>query len=283
MESLLNSIMPDSSESTNEAPAQNPSSEPVQLEKPKDDPFSKKFAALSRKERDFSKREKDLARREAQLRSSQPVTKQEPAIPFEQRLKQDPLRALKEAGLGYEKLTELALNDGKLPMDMQMQLMREELEAKTRSEIDSIRKQLEDRDLESAKRNEEETLNNFKKSIENAINSSDKFRHIKETGLHSRVFDTIQNHYDQSGSVLDVEEAAALVEKEVEDHFKSLFTKLGYGASKPESDPSLPPSEKSIPPSLSYERTASLSPAHSQGKSYEEIREEAKKLLRWED
>ena len=38
----------------------------------------------------------------------------EPEIPLEYKLKQNPLKALEEMGLSYEKLTELMLNDGKL-------------------------------------------------------------------------------------------------------------------------------------------------------------------------
>ena len=38
-------------------------------------------------------------------------------------------------GLSYDKLTELALNDGKLTPEMQMRLMREELEGDYKSKV----------------------------------------------------------------------------------------------------------------------------------------------------
>ena len=95
------------------------------------DQFASKFAALSRKEKALRERESEYESRfeemERQLAEYE-QSNQEPEIDWEHMLRNDPLGALEEAGLGYDKLTELALNDGKLTPDMQLSAMRQVLE-----------------------------------------------------------------------------------------------------------------------------------------------------------
>ena len=116
---------------------------------PDRDDFSRKFAALSRREKEIRAKEAEYEKRIADLENRFTVKEpeKEPEVPFEYKLKQNPLKALEEMGLSYDKLTELALNDGQLTPDMQMKLMREEIENGYQSKY----KELEDRILEKEK------------------------------------------------------------------------------------------------------------------------------------
>ena len=95
------------------------------------DQFASKFAALSRKEKALRERESDYESKFEEMErklSEYEAKNKEPEVDWEHMLRNDPLKALEEAGLGYDKLTELALNDGRLTPDMQMAAMREEIE-----------------------------------------------------------------------------------------------------------------------------------------------------------
>ena len=74
---------------------------------------------------------------------------QEPEVDWEQMLRNDPLGALEEAGLGYDKLTELALNDGKLTPDMQIAAMREEIERDYKRKFEDLEERLQAKEEES--------------------------------------------------------------------------------------------------------------------------------------
>ena len=100
------------------AEPQEESNEFKDLEQPQDSEFDRKFAALSRKEKALRDRELELDKK---------YGNKEKELPLERRIRANPLKALEELGLDYDKLTELALNDGRLTPDMQMKLMREEL------------------------------------------------------------------------------------------------------------------------------------------------------------
>mgnify|MGYP006287904407 FL=1 len=118
------------------------------------DEFGSKFAALSRREKALRERESqidaklaELEERFAQMQQPQkPEPEVEPELPLEYRLKKDPLNTLKELGLGYEQLTNLALNDGKLTPEMQMDLLKQEIDQKYSSEIDQLKQELQERD-----------------------------------------------------------------------------------------------------------------------------------------
>ena len=100
-----------------------------QLESQDNGEFDKKFAALSRKEK---------ALRDRELELEQKYGNKEKELPLERRIRANPLKALEELGLDYDKLTELALNDGRLTPDMQMKLMREELENDYREKFNNL-------------------------------------------------------------------------------------------------------------------------------------------------
>ena len=110
------------------------------------DQFASKFAALSRKEKALRDRESEYESKfeEMERRLEEYETNsQEPEVDWEHLLRNDPLGALEEAGLGYDKLTELALNDGRLTPDMQMSAMREEIERDYKRKFEDLEERLQ--------------------------------------------------------------------------------------------------------------------------------------------
>lgn len=206
--------------------------EELETEESKDkDPFDAKFAALSRREKAFREEveqknkalDEKLAMIQEKLSAFEEVNKEpepEPEIPFEQRLKRDPLQALRDAGYDYDTLTNIALNDGKLTPEMEMKLMKEELESGYKSEIQKLREQLEEqkeKESQLAKEKEEQeyskTVENFKSEIRSFVDSSESHDLIKEYKAHDQIFEVISSHHAETGKVMDVEEAANYVEE----------------------------------------------------------------------
>lgn len=207
---------------------QEQSQEPQQQEP---DEFASKFAALSRKEKDLRERERQMEQRiqeyEAkmqQLQQPEPEAK-EPELPLDYRIKKNPIAELEKLGLTYEDLTQMVLNDGKPSTDLQLKLMREEIER----DYESKYKQLEDRLLEKEKQEEEAnyqtTLNTFKSEIKSHIDQSEEYELIREQDAYDLVYDVIQDFYNENGSILDTTEAAKQVENYLEEEARKLFEK----------------------------------------------------------
>jgi len=167
---------------------QNEQTEQIEeTEEPKNDEFSSKFAALSRREKQLREREMQLqeqyesklAELEQRIQSlQQPETIEEttePELPLEYRLKKNPLKTLEELGLSYDTLTNLALNDGNLTPEMKMELMQQEIDQKYSKQIEELKNELLERDKRAEEEKYEETVNNFKNEIANFVNDNDEY------------------------------------------------------------------------------------------------------------
>ena len=191
------------------------------------DQFASKFAALSRKEKALRDREseyeskfEEMERRLAEYETNS----QEPEVDWEHLLRNDPLGALEEAGLGYDKLTELALNDGRLTPDMQMSAMREEIERDYKRKFED----LEDRLQEKEETEAEEYYNGVQENFQHEIGSfvrenGEDYELIAASEADSLVYDVIEEHYNETGRILDLKEAADAVESYLEDEAGKLL------------------------------------------------------------
>ena len=198
-----------------------------QQEESSQDQFASKFAALSRKEKALRDREAEYESKfeEMERRLAEYETQsQEPEVDWEQLLRRDPLRALEEAGLGYDKLTELALNDGKLTPDMQMSAMREEIERDYKRKFEDLEERLQAKEEAEA----EEYYNNIQDNFQHEIGSfvrenGENYELITASEADSLVYDVIEEHYNETGRILDLKEAADAVESYLEDEAGKLL------------------------------------------------------------
>ena len=137
------------------------------------DQFASKFAALSRKEKALRDREyeyeskfEEMERQLAEYEEAQ----REPEVDWEHMLRNDPLRALEEAGLGYDKLTELALNDGKLTPDMRLEAMRQELENDYQRKFEELEERLNAKEQSEVESYYDSVQENFQDQISGSGN-----------------------------------------------------------------------------------------------------------------
>ena len=181
----------------------------VREQEGEDDQFSRKFAALSRREKDIRAKEADYEYRMRELEEKLQELQnppEEPQAPIEERLRRNPFETLEEMGLGYDKLTELALNDGKLTPEMQMKLMREELEHGYKSKFEELEERLAQKEQEEEYNKYESIETNFKQEIDSFVNGKDEFELINANGASDLVYDVIEEHYNDTGRVLNMDE-----------------------------------------------------------------------------
>ena len=209
-----------------------------QQEESSQDQFASKFAALSRKEKALRDREADYESKFEEMErrlAEYEAQSQEPEVDWEQLLRRDPLRALEEAGLGYDKLTELALNDGKLTPDMQMAAMREEIERDYRRKFEDLEERLHAKEEAEAEEYYNSVQENFQYEIGNFINENNEtYELINASEADTLVYDVIEEHYNETGRILDLKDAADAVESYFEEEagklmkLKKLSGRLDY-------------------------------------------------------
>ena len=254
----------------------------------KSDDFSRKFAALSRREKEIRAKEaeydKRIAELEERLGSFGKKPEPEPELPIEYRLKKDPLRALEDMGLSYDKLTELALNDGKLTPEMQMRLMREELEGDYRKKFEELENRLIEKEKSDEQRRYDDIQRGFQNEIEDfVISNSDKYELIQANEANDIIYDVIEEHYNETGRILDIEEAADAVENYLEEEAEKLLS-LGKLRSKfgIENDFEQEESPRQSQVTLSNAMSAQANERVGRKLSDDESKALAAKMLKWD-
>ncbi len=254
--------------------------------KKEEDLFSKKFAALSKKEKQIRQREAQLnakmAELESKLKGLEPKAEpKKPNIPLERRLKENPLEALKEMGLSYEKLTELALNDGKVSVEDRLELMREQLEERHRSEIEAIRNELMEKEKKVEEERYKEVIQNFMGELTSFVNNNADYELIRANDAVPLVYEVIQQHHAKTGRILSNEDAANHVESHLLEEAKKLLKlkKLGY---KEEPKVEKKPAPQPAAPTLSNSNSTVLSnKVGVEVKSDAELKKIAASMLKW--
>lgn len=252
------------------------------------DQFSKKFAALSRREKDIRTKEQEYEQKLADLQAKydsvapkQEEVNEEETLPLEYRLKRNPLKTLEELGFGYEKLTELALNDGKLPPEMQMKLMKEELESDYKKKFEALEEKLTAKELQEQEQKYDAVVNNFKSEIKELVASdTETYELINASDSQDLVFDIISQHYEETNRILPIEEAAQAVEQHLVEEFGkySNLKKLSSSGEKAD-EPSLDQLRQS--PTLSNDLSAQSVNNSDTKLSDEESKAMIAKMIKW--
>ena len=186
-------------------------------------------------------------------------------------------------GLSYDKLTELALNDGQLTPDMQMKLMREEIENGYQSKY----KELENRILEKEKNDEQRRYDDietgFKNEIESFVSSNpEQFELIQANEAKDVVYEVIEEHYNETGKILDIKEAAEAVESYLEEEATKLL-QLSKVRSKfnPGDNEQEPQRQSQV--TLSNAHSAQANERVAKKLSDEESKRAMAEMLKWDD
>ena len=250
------------------------------------DKFASKFAALSRKEKalrdkeaEYQSKFEEMERRLAEYESKE----KEPEVDWEQLFRRDPLRALEEAGMGYDKLTELALNDGKLTPEMQLAAMREEIEGDYQRRFEELENKLAEKEKAEEEAYYNSVQENFQEEIGNFVaQNQEKYELIEASQANDLVFDVIEEHYNETGNVLNIEEAADAVESYLEEEAHK-FMKLKKISARLGVDPKEIVQEEDSQVTLSNDHSAQVQyDGANRMLSNEESKARAAKMLQWD-
>lgn len=179
-------------------------------------PLSPQFVALAKKEQAIRK-----ARQE--LKAQQEAFERERAnYVAKESLKTDPLSALNELGLTYDKLTELQLSQQNPDPNQQTLEQLEKLKAQLEERLSSFDQKLADRDKQAY----DAAVNQIRRDVELLVDSDPSFETIKASGEIGAVVELIEKVFHKEGQILTVEEAAKLVEEALVERESDRLQKL---------------------------------------------------------
>lgn len=197
-----------------------------------EDPISTQYANLARKEKAI--RAKALQQEQAYKAKEAAMLAREEAFKAKEaeyqskyiskdKLSQDTLNALADAGLTYDQITELMLNSNS-PERKQQSDYEKRLDAKLaeleRKQADGVKAQQEQQTQAY-----QQAIKQIKSDTTSLVTSDPNFETIKETNSIDDVVELIERTFKQDGILLSVEDAAKQVEDYlVEEAFK--LTKL---------------------------------------------------------
>ena len=246
------------------------------LEPSQDSEFDRKFAALSRKEKALRDRELELEKKYG--------GNKEKELPLERRIRSNPLKALEELGLDYDKLTELALNDGRLTPDMQMKLMREELENDYREKFNNLEERLNAKEKKEEEAKYDAVKQGFVGEINSFINENKTdFEYVAHNDATDVVYDVIEEHYNETGRILDIKEAVQAVESYLEEEAEKLLNlgKVKNRLTSLKDEYEQPQRQSQV--TLSNAHSAQANERVAKKLSDEESKREMARMLKWDE
>lgn len=256
------------------APVETPAVEApaVETPKPEDDPkFASKFAALTRREQGVRQKEQEIKTKEAEYKAYQ----------ADQKLMNDNILAwLEKKGYGFDKLTQLALNDGKKPAEMQVQELREQLERE--------KQEREEAEKTRAQKSYEEQKTNFVAEISDFISANAEAYELTSVAEEPAelIYNVIEQHYKKTQRVLPIKDAVELVEKHFETEMDTKYSKLKkiqakFAPKEPVVEPKTPVAQPRSQTITNSQAAAVATPHTKQVMSIEESKANAAKLLKW--
>lgn len=195
--------------------------------------YNSKFAALSRKEKEIRLREQEVEHKLAEFEAkmaefqtqNQAEPQAEPELPLEYQLKKDPLKTLETLGISYEDLTKMVLNDGEMSTDMQLRLMREEMERDYKSKFNELENKLTEKEKAEEEAKYNKVISDFKTDINQFVDGSEQYELIQANEAYDLVYDVIEQYYQENGRILDTAEAADQVEEYLTEELKKVLEK----------------------------------------------------------
>lgn len=184
----------------------------------------------ARKERQLRGRIKELEQRETALKAKE--TQYETGYVQKDRLVKDPFAVLNEAGLGYDKLTEMLLQSPN-PNDPTYRAVMAKIASMEEAQ-QRIMKQSE----EAQTKQHEQALNQIRNEVKLMVASDESYETVKSLGLEEAVVELVQETFDKDGYLMDISEAASKVEEHlVEEAYKMSQLKKIQARLAPKAEP----------------------------------------------
>jgi len=254
-----------------------------EVKKTEDTDFSRRFAALSKRQKDLFNKEQELKKQELRYKELEEI---------ESLREKNPLEYLKKKNMNFDDLLSSVLKENEPPtVEDKLTALEKKIEAYQKAEEEKALRAKEEAE-KAAKENEQKAIDGFKKEIDAFIKSDvEKYELINANGATEMVFEVISENYQKTQQVMPTEEAAQLVEAYLEQELDKIL-KLKKVASKfgpkPEEKLGLNPVDKmqqQAPHLLTQTLKSTVTPSASSSTSdanlsFEERMEKAKALMR---
>ncbi len=195
-------------------------------------PLSPQFAALAKQKRALQLKEQEILAKEKALETQSGGMKS--LEEYRARIKANALSVLMEEGVTYDQLTEQILATNQDNVDL----------SALKSEIQALKDDLNAQKTSTSERDaatEQQVLAQIKRDADSLIAQGDDFEMIREAGYGPKVVELIHKTFKTTGELLDTQEAASLIEKELlEESLK--FAKIKKVQSR--LNPTPPPQQK---------------------------------------
>ena len=236
-----------------------------------EDLFTKRFAALT-------KREKKLVEERAKMKELENRVKE-----YEGIKEQGVAKALEAFGFSIDDVINYALGEDaeafKEPVDPNEQLRKEFEEYKQsieQKEQDAIkaRQEAEQKQIDQA-------ITNHKDAIAETISkNSEKYELIASQGQQELVWEVTEAHFNETGEILSIEDAADKVESYLEAEVQKLLKLKKFG--KKEVEVEQPVKDTKVPESKTLtSNLTSSTPIKESTVSHEDSLKKAAELLKW--
>lgn len=190
---------------------------------PQQDPqLASRFGALAKRERSILNQKREFEQMRAQFEADRKAFEAERArhIGLYESGRKDPRGLLSELGWDYNKLTEAQLKNFEPNAVDEIKAVRQEMQQELQALKDQQRQQREEetrKALESERQQYAAQVQQAKDSVAAEIRSKgDEFEFINTMGEHELVYVTMQEHFAKTGKIMEVLEAAKLVEEYIE-------------------------------------------------------------------
>lgn len=199
----------------------------------KEDDTSARFAALARKERMILQRRAEHQRMQSQLQEDRAsLSAREVRLREFEAARQDPFSALEKLGYSYDDLTKIRMNKGKETPDMEVRKMRMEMDAWKQAQ-QKEREEMQRQAQVQTQQQQQQSVQDYKEHIGRFLQQKgDQFDLVATTNNVEGVFSTIQEYYNRTGKIMELEEAAKLTEEFLEENFDNLYSKSKKLSSK---------------------------------------------------
>lgn len=138
----------------------------------------------------------------------------------------DPVGTLSKTGLSYSQLTDIVMNDGKIPVEQQLTEVRQEFSSWKQQQAEAEAKRIKDAaDAEIAQRHAdlEAMVQAVRANVAQLTSNAEQFPLINKFQSQELVLATIDRNFNETGKIMAEEDAAKLVEahhrKQVEEAF----------------------------------------------------------------
>jgi len=263
-----------------DAPASQSQAPEAPQAKPESDPgeWAQRFATLQRQQRKLVQEQQAFKRQQDEYQAKiQAYNAYEEA---KKNARTNPHALLESLGLTYKDLTDYYLNDTKPTTEQELRLLKEQ--------IDADRKAREDEKTAQEAARHEAVIDGFKAQIQSHVREkSDSYELIGVTpGGDDLVLQVIEEHWNQSGELLDLDVACQHVEDYLTEQAKPILSLRKFApppkVEQPD-DKAAQRQQEPVAPSFTLTNQGTAAPATTRSSylSDEESKRQAAALIRW--